>query len=68
MASGVFMSGAFEEQAWEPVVDSGNGRYRATLVDNYLCGFFAYATGRSKILNKMNDLKPYKKKDWENPK
>lgn len=53
----------FEEQAWQPVVDTGNGRYRATLVDDYLCSFFAYATDRSKILNKMNDLKPYKKKD-----
>ncbi len=53
----------FDEQSWQPVVEAGNGRYRAILIDNYLCGNFSYAASREKILNRMNSLKPYKKKD-----
>lgn len=54
---------AFEEQAWQPVVDVGNGRYRADLIDHYLCANMSYAASRGKILKRMNSLKPYKKKD-----
>jgi len=53
----------FDEQIWGPVVDHGNGRYRATLIDNYLCGLFAYAASREKILIRMNSLKAYNKQD-----
>jgi len=53
----------FDQQIWEPVVDRANGRYRAALIDNYLCGFFAYAASRDKILTRMNSLKAYKKQD-----
>ncbi len=49
----------FDEQEWKPVVDRGNGRYRATLIDNYLCNYFAYAASRDKILIRMNSLKAY---------
>ncbi len=56
----------FDEQTWRPVVDEGNGRYRATLIDNYLCGHFAYAANRDKILIRMNGLKAYKKQDRDN--
>lgn len=53
----------FDEQAWKPVIDHGNGRYRATLIDNYLCNYDSYAASRDKILVRMNSLKPYKKQD-----
>ncbi|NOY16871.1 MAG: hypothetical protein GXP23_08070 [Gammaproteobacteria bacterium] len=53
----------FDEQAWKPVPDQGNGRYRATLIDNYLCDNFSYAASRDKILIRMNGLKAYKKQD-----
>ncbi len=53
----------FKEQVWRPVVDEGKGRYRATLIDNYLCSGFSYAASRKKILNRMRGLKPYKRQD-----
>ncbi len=53
----------FDEQGWKPVADQGNGRYRATLIDNYLCGNFSYAASRDKILIRMNGLEAYKKQD-----
>ena len=49
----------FTDQGWKPVIDEGNGRYRRTLIDNYLCGGFAYAASRKKILSRMQSLKPY---------
>ncbi len=53
----------FDEQIWRPVIDEGNSRYRTTLIDNYLCGYMAYAASRDKILNRMRSLKPYKNQD-----
>jgi len=53
----------FDEQSWKPVVDAGNARYRAILIDNYLCGLFAYTASREKILIRMKSLKAYKKQD-----
>jgi hypothetical protein len=53
----------FDEQEWKPVIDRGNGRYRATLIDNYLCNYDSYAASRDKILVRMNSLKPYKIQD-----
>ena len=49
----------FKIQEWETVIDAGSGRYRSTLIDNYLCGKFADAASRQKILARMKDLKPY---------
>ena len=49
----------FKIQEWKPVIDTGNGRYRRTLLDNYLCGKFADAASREKILSRMQSLKPY---------
>jgi hypothetical protein len=49
----------FREQEWKPVIDEGDGRYRAQLVDNYLCNGFAYAASRKKILARMKRLQPY---------
>ena len=51
----------FEEQGWKPVIDQGNGRYRATLIDNYVCAGFAYAASREKILARMQNLMPLTK-------
>jgi hypothetical protein len=51
---------AFKTQEWNPLVDQGEGRYRAQLVDNYLCAGFAYAASRKKILSRMSRLDPYK--------
>ncbi len=48
----------FEDQGWKPVIDQGSGRYRATLIDNYICAGFAYAASREKILARMQNLKP----------
>ncbi|MEA1889509.1 MAG: CNP1-like family protein [Pseudomonadota bacterium] len=53
----------FDEQTWRPVKDEGEGRYRALLIDSYLCGYFAYAASREKILNRMNSLKSYDNQD-----
>jgi len=59
----------FDDQGWKPVVDEENGRYRRTLIDNYLCQGFAYAASREKILSRMRNLKPFvdkTKQDKEN--
>ncbi len=53
----------FDEQIWRPVKDEGEGRYRALLIDSYLCGYMAYAASREKILNRMNNLKSYDNQD-----
>jgi hypothetical protein len=53
----------FDEQIWRPVIDEGNSRYRTALIDNYLCGYMAYAASRDKILSRMRSLKPYKNQD-----
>ena len=49
----------FADQNWKTIVDRANGRYRRTLIDNYLCDGFAYAASREKILSRMKNLKPY---------
>ena len=49
----------FKIQEWKPVIDTGSGRYRRTLLDNYLCGRFADAASREKILTRMQSLQPY---------
>ena len=51
----------FKVQDWKPLVDEGEDRYRPHLVDNYLCGSFAYAASREKILSRMRNLKFYNK-------
>jgi hypothetical protein len=51
----------FGEQEWKPIIDEDSGRYRRTLVESYLCGPFAYAASREKILDRMKSLKPYVK-------
>lgn len=49
----------FADQGWKPVIDEADGRYRRTLIDNYLCRGFAYAASREKILSRMRNLKPF---------
>ncbi len=56
----------FKEQVWKPVIDAESGRYRTTLLDNYLCNYFSYAASREKILVRMNSLKPFKNQDKDN--
>lgn len=59
----------FADQGWKPVIDEANGRYRRTLIDNFLCQGFAFAASREKILSRMKKLKPFadkKEQDKEN--
>lgn len=47
----------FVDQGWKPVIDEGGGRYRRTLIDDYLCDQQSYAASRKRILTRLQDLK-----------